>query len=113
MIQINFIFVPSDAIRPVDNVAVPEISVENRLQPFALAKIQRTDIMKPVDVIWVSNAEVVFLVAGGRRRRGSAGGDGLCRGVGMLMAPLQSVARGDHRVAVFELDEATVHRAAR
>ena len=29
------------------------------------------------------------------------------------MAPLQSVARGDHRVAVLELDEATVHRAAR
>ena len=31
----------------------------------------------------------------------------------MLMVPLQSVARGDHRVAVLELDEATVHRAAR
>ena len=30
----------------------------------------------------------------------------------MLTAPLQSVMRRDHRVAVLELDEATVHRAA-
>jgi hypothetical protein len=34
----QFHFVPSDAVRPVDNVAVPEISVESRVQPLALAK---------------------------------------------------------------------------
>ena len=83
------------------------------MQTLALAKIRRTDIMKPAIVAVVSDAEVVLLVAGARRRRGSTGGDSLCRGVGMLMAPLQSVARGDHCVAVVELDEATVHRAAR
>jgi len=36
-----------------------------------------------------------------------------CRGVGMLAAPLQSVARGNHRVAVLELDQAAIHLAAR
>jgi hypothetical protein len=66
----QFHFMPSDALRPVDNVAVPEISIENRVQTLALAKVQRTDIMKPGNVV------VGFRCRGGascRWRRGISG----------------------------------------